>query len=211
MPPRSSGFNYQRREFTDFDAIESQNWVMGTAERGFGSATLTLASMLSLEPFTIQDLGSPQVFQTGETYEGAPLIDYQHPHDLDMQLGGRLERPIGPLRARSRGVLVGPPALGPPPFMHRRVGRRQSAGRRSSHHNLDSTHISSGVVTGGVSCGGVGLEGSWFHGREPDENRLDLDLGPLDSWSLRASWTSGTLAGAGLGSATRAARVDSPL
>ena len=37
----------------------------------------------------------------------------------------------------------------------------------------------------------VGLEGSWFHGREPDENRLDLDLGPLDSWSLRASWSSG--------------------
>ena len=27
---------------------------------------------------------------------------------------------------------------------------------------------------------GVGVEGSWFHGREPDEHRTDIDLGALD-------------------------------
>ena len=32
------------------------------------------------------------------------------------------------------------------------------------------------------------MEGSVFNGREPDENRTDLDLGPLDSVSARASW-----------------------
>lgn len=31
-------------------------------------------------------LGSPQVFQTGETFNDAPLIDYRHPHDLIMNL-----------------------------------------------------------------------------------------------------------------------------
>ena len=51
-------------------------------------------AMVSLEPFTIQPLGSPQVFQTGETYRRAPLIDYQHPHDLFMQLGVRWARPL---------------------------------------------------------------------------------------------------------------------
>ena len=46
--------------------------------------------MFSLEPFTLRDIGSPQVFQTGETFNGAPLIDYQHPHDLIMNLGARV-------------------------------------------------------------------------------------------------------------------------
>ncbi len=30
------------------------------------------------------DIGSPQAFRTGETFGNAPLIDYQHPHDLLM-------------------------------------------------------------------------------------------------------------------------------
>ena len=51
--------------------------------------------MFSLEPFTLRDIGSPQVFQTGETFNGAPLIDYQHPHDLIMNLGGEYSRAVG--------------------------------------------------------------------------------------------------------------------
>jgi hypothetical protein len=35
------------------------------------------------------------------------------------------------------------------------------------------------------------LEGSWFRGREPDENRIDLDLGAFDSHSMRLGWTRG--------------------
>lgn len=31
--------------------------------------------------------GSPQTFQTGESYLGAPLINYQHPHEFVMGLG----------------------------------------------------------------------------------------------------------------------------
>jgi hypothetical protein len=34
----------------------------------------------------------------------------------------------------------------------------------------------------------VKIEGSLFHGREPDENRWDFDIGPLDSWSGRVSF-----------------------
>src|SRR4051812_10100497 len=62
------GYNYQLRKFTDFDTVESQNWLMGAGERSFGRNRLRFHSMLSFEPFTIQALGSPEVFQTGETY-----------------------------------------------------------------------------------------------------------------------------------------------
>ena len=55
------------------------------------------------------------------------------------------------------------------------------------HHWQDSTHISFGVLTAGVYTGWAKLEGSIFHGREPDEDRWDLDLGALDSWSARLS------------------------
>jgi hypothetical protein len=184
------GYNYQRREFTDFDVVESQNWFMAAAGRRWGSSTLTLVSMFSLEPFTMHDLGSPQVFQTGETFEGAPLIDYQHPHDLIMTLGGRYERTSGRLRTMFEASLVGTPALGPPPFMHR-PSAEDNPQVPLSHHGLDSTHISSDVLTGGVGWKGLALEASWFYGREPDENRTDLDLGVPDSWAARLSWSSG--------------------
>ena len=53
--------------------------------------------MLSFEPFSLDDIGSPQAFQTGETFNNAPIIDYQHPHDLLMQLAARSgARPDGP-------------------------------------------------------------------------------------------------------------------
>jgi len=70
------GFNDQERKFTDFTAWESQNWMMAAARRSLGRGTLHVTTMFSLEPLTIADIGSPQVFQTGETFARAPLIDY---------------------------------------------------------------------------------------------------------------------------------------
>jgi hypothetical protein len=55
------------------------------------------------------------------------------------------------------------------------------------HHEADATHITHGVVTGGVGVRCLMLEGSWFRGAEPDENRRDIELGRLDSYSGRAS------------------------
>ena len=54
-----------------------------------------------------------------------------------------------------------------------------------AHHWLDATHITFGVVTTGVSTNRWKAEVSAFNGREPDENRTDLDLGALDSYSGR--------------------------
>jgi hypothetical protein len=54
-----------------------------------------------------------------------------------------------------------------------------------SHHWIDATHITFGVVTAGLSGRKWKVEGSVFNGREPDDNRANLDLAPLDSVSGR--------------------------
>ena len=66
---------------------------MAGATRRLGSGTFAASTMLSLEPWTLKDIGSPQAFQTGETFRRAPLIDFQHPHDLIMGLGATYRFP----------------------------------------------------------------------------------------------------------------------
>jgi hypothetical protein len=53
------------------------------------------------------------------------------------------------------------------------------------HHTFDSTHIAFGVITAAVDHGPWIVEGSIFNGREPDENRWNIDFGALDSISGR--------------------------
>jgi hypothetical protein len=177
--------NLQERRFTDFHQAESQNWFMGTGARRVGSGVLSLVGMLSLEPFSLRDLGSAQVFQTGETYEGAPLIDYQHPHDLLMQLSASYRRALDThYRLRLTAAVVGEPALGPTVFMHR-ASALPNPTVPLTHHQLDSTHITPGVFTAALDAPAWSVEASAFRGREPDEDRLDVDLGAIDSWSVR--------------------------
>jgi hypothetical protein len=57
-----------------------------------------------------------------------------------------------------------------------------------SHHWLDSTHIAYGVVTLGYVFGNLKIESSAFRGREPDENRYNIETGKLDSASVRISY-----------------------
>ncbi len=90
------------------------NWAMAAASRPLGSGQLQLRAMLSAEPWTIGSRGYPLLVQTGESYQGAPLHDRQHPHDLFMELAALYERPV----ARSLGVSlylapVGEPARHP--------------------------------------------------------------------------------------------------
>jgi hypothetical protein len=203
------GFNYQHRKFTDFSAWESQNWLMAAGARRIGAGTFSASAMLSLEPWTIKDIGSPQAFQTGETFRRAPLIDYQHPHDLIMGLGATYLVPWHRLTWRLSGALVGTPALGPLAFMHR-PSAADNPQAPLSHHYLDSTHITPGVITAGAAAGAWSLEGSWFKGREPDENRTDLDLGALDSYSLRLGWARGAWSAQASGAALTMPEATTP-
>ena len=88
-----AGVNYQHRKAADITEAESQNWLMATGERPLGTGRLRMHTMLSSEPFTLKERGSPQVFQTGETFRNARLVDYQHPHDLFSALSVAYARP----------------------------------------------------------------------------------------------------------------------
>jgi len=178
------GYNYQHRKFTDFSAWESQNWFMLTAEHPIGAGRLMLRGMASLEPFTLKALGSPQVFQTGETYRSAPLIDYQHPHDLIMGLGATYRIQSGAVAYSFGADAVGSPAVGPTAFMHRESGRHNPQ-VPLSHHYLDATHITPGVLRAGLALKGLSFETSVFRGEEPNENRLNIDQPRLNSYSGR--------------------------
>jgi hypothetical protein len=183
--------NLQERKFRDVHVIESQNWLMVSGIHAAGRARLRIDGMFSAEPFTLHRYGSPQVFQVGETFEGASLLDYQHPHDLVMGATARIDLPIGARwRARVEGGPVGSPALGPEPFMHR-ASAAANPTAPLAHHHLDATHITHGVVTAAIVGGPFAVEASAFHGREPDDRRVAIAFGPIDSYAARGSWRTG--------------------
>jgi len=165
---------------------ESMLMLMG--QRQAAGGTLGLRGMVSLDP-TMGKGGYPLLFQTGESANGVdPLIDRQHPHDFLMELAGTYSRPVAEQAALfAYGGLAGEPALGPPAFMHRFSGM-SSPEAPLTHHWLDATHIVFGVVTLGGVWRDWKLEASAFNGREPDEQRWDVDTGKLDSASARLSW-----------------------
>ena len=165
--------------------FESQNHLMLVSMRRLWGGKISLLGTFTLEGATIPLEGSRQLFQRGETYKGNLLVDRQHPHDLFVQIGAAWERSLSPsLRVRFYLAPVGEPALGPTAYPHR-LSASENPTAPLSHHNHDSTHISSDVISAGMTAGPVTVEGSGFHGREPDENRWDIDQGKLDSYSGR--------------------------
>ena len=170
------------------DRFFSTNMLMGMATRPLGPGRLGLRTMVSLEPLTVGKRGYPLLLQTGETADGVShLVDRQHPHDLFMELAAVWTVSDATRSAFVYAGLPGEPALGPPAFMHRYSGEANPESP-IGHHWLDSTHITYGVTTVGLVQGGVKLEGSAFRGREPDQDRYDLETPKLDSWSTRLSW-----------------------
>lgn len=163
----------------------SVNWAMGRLGRRIGDADIGARAMFSLEPLTLGANGYPLVGQSGETLDGEPLRDRQHPHDLFMELALQYRQGFGPhFGAELYVAPAGEPALGPGGFPHRASAISDPVAPLG-HHWQDATHISYGVVTGGVFVPFGKIEGSWFNGREPDEDRYDLDLRVPDSWSTR--------------------------
>jgi len=169
------------------DKAYAQSMAMIVLQRSAGSTRLQLRTMLSAEPL-MSARGYPILFSTGETANGQPLVDRQHPHDLFMELAARVDVEVADgLSAFLYGGPVGEPALGPAAFMHR-ASARLNPEAPITHHWFDSTHITYGVATAGLASGGWQLEGSAFRGKEPDEERWGIETPALDSFSLRASF-----------------------
>ena len=178
--------NKGSRGASKFDA---PTWFMLMGQRKVGNRGLFhFSSMLSLDPVIEGGKGYPLLFQTGESYNGKPLIDRQHPHDLFSELA------VSYTHAFSNQVdgflylgYPGEPALGPVTFMHR-PSALDNPNSPISHHWVDATHITFGVATLGLRVGKVKLEGSSFTGREPNEERYGFDKPRFDSWSGRISY-----------------------
>ncbi len=167
------------------DEFIAPNWWMGMASRKVGASRLTFNAMFSLDPATVGTDGYGELFQVGESLNGRPLIDRQHPHDLFMQLAAVWRVPLTSSTGLTlAGGPAGEPALGPVAFMHR-ASIAEYPFAPLSHHTFDSTHITYGVVTAAVDHGPFVAEGSVFNGREPDQHRWDFDFGRLDSVSGR--------------------------
>ena len=171
------------------DAFDAPNWLMFMGQTKVGTNGLFhFSTMFSLDPLTEGGDGYPLLFQSGETYNGKPLVDRQHPHDLFSELS------VSYSHAFSKNTDVfaylaypGEPALGAVAFMHR-PSSLYNPDAPLSHHWVDATHISFGVATLGVRLGQFKVEGSSFTGREPDENRYNFDKPRFDSWSGRLSY-----------------------
>jgi len=166
---------------------ESVNWGMLMEQHRLGSGTILFREMFSAESLTSPHPGFPELFQTGETYHGEPLVDHQHPHNVFAELAALYMLPLS--EKVSWEIYGGPsaePALGPVTYIHRASGAELPMAPLA-HHLQDSTHTSFGVITTGLVIGKVKVEGSAFNGREPNEQRWSIQLAALDSWSGRAS------------------------
>ena len=169
------------------DKLYSANWGMLGGVRKLGRGSLMLRGMLSLDPATVTSRRYPLLFQTGESAFGQPIVDGQHPHELFMELSAQYAQPLG-----GKGIFnvyyapVGEAALGPVSFPHR-ASAMELPQAILGHHWQDSTHIANNVLTAGFSSKWARIEASGFHGKEPDEGRWNVDMGPMDSWSTRLS------------------------
>src|SRR5580704_14280567 len=169
------------------DKFYSANWGMFAGSHELGKGTFMFQLMLSLDPATITERRYPELFQTGETAFGKPLVDAQHPHDFIMGLGVHYAHSLGEhTTLQLYYAPVGDPALGPVAFPHR-ASASELPEAPLGHHWEDSTHIADEVVTKGVVYKNMRLEASGFYGTEPDENRWNIDYGPINSWSTRLS------------------------
>ena len=170
------------------DKFYSPNWGMFAAGHDVGHGSFLFDLMLSLDPATITDRRYPELFQTGETAFGKPLVDAQHPHDFVMALGVHYAHSLTDnLILQLYAAPVGDPALGPVAFPHR-ASAAELPQAPLSHHWQDSTHVANDVVTAGLLYKKVRLEASGFYGTEPDEFRWNIDYGPINSWSTRLSF-----------------------
>ena len=167
------------------DKFFSTSHFMVAAAHALAGGTFTVLGTFSLDPATITKREYPELFQTGETAFGKPIVDGQHPHNFFTETALRYSHPLtGKSTWEIYVAPVGDPALGPVPYPHR-ASAAELADATLGHHLQDSTHISYDVVTGGLRRGMFHLEASGFHGAEPGENRWIIGYGAIDSYSAR--------------------------
>lgn len=170
------------------DKFDAPNWMMFMLSQKLSDkGLLAFLSMFSFDRLTEGGNGYPLLLQSGESFDGVPLVDRQHPHDLFAELAVAYTHSLTKdLDVTTYFGFPGEPALGPVVFMHR-LSASNNPDATLGHHWQDATHITFGVATFGLRYKNIKAEGSIFTGREPDENRYDFDKPRFDSYSYRLS------------------------
>lgn len=166
--------------------FDAPDYFMMMAQHKVGGRGLfNFNLMMSLDNLTMGGFGYPLLFQSGESWQGKPLVDRQHPHDLFSELSMAYTYKVADdLDLTGYLGYPGEPALGPVVFMHR-LSALSNPDATLGHHWQDATHITFGVATIGMRYHKFKFEASSFTGREPDENRYDFDRPRFDSYSCR--------------------------
>src|SRR5262249_45983389 len=147
--------------------------------------------MGTFERWTFPDRGYPELLQIGETDEnGVPFIDAQHPHSSPI-MGLTLSDTIRLETSREKDYLKfffaprGESTDGPIAFMHRPSGMANPDAPLGHHVGQDVGHISSTVIGASLKLGETRIEASTFNGTEPEPDKVDLPLGPPNSYAVR--------------------------
>ncbi|HYH07388.1 MAG TPA: hypothetical protein VEK11_10070 [Thermoanaerobaculia bacterium] len=166
--------------------VFSTNWLGIGAQRNIGSNMFVLArGRVSLEPYTVGDDGYPQLFQYVTPENGGPLIDRMRTQELFGELGVQFGyRPTQSTLISVYGAAVGQPALGAAPWQLRSSGV-DFAEAPFAHDIQESFQTATSVVTAQFATGWLSIEGSVFHDSTPSADGTELDMGDIDSNSLR--------------------------
>ena len=171
------------------DKLFGAGWVMPMAARRLGRGVFSVRTMFSPEALTVTSGRYPLLFQEGETWKRVPILNGQHPHDFVKELALGYQYRLGENTALNLYYgFRGDPAIGPVAYPHR-ASQSENPLAVLAHHYQDSTHIAANVATVGVSHRWLTMEASGFHGREPDEKRWGLELGPINSFASRVTVT----------------------
>lgn len=181
-----SGPEVQRNE------VFSTNWVTAGVQRTLGSRGLILLrGRASLEPYTMDENGYPQMLQVISGEAGGPQIDRMRAHDLIGELAADLAfRTTASSYFHVYAAPVGDPALGAVPFAQR-ASSREFAEAPFSYDVAEPTHDSTSVVTAGWSSTIATIEASVFHDAVTTGRHDEIDTGDIDSRAFRLTITPG--------------------
>lgn len=147
--------------------------------------------MLTFEKWTFPKDGYPELLQIGERNEDdEPYVDAQHPHSSPI-MGLTFSDVIALGGDNFVKVFFAPRGQstdGPVAFMHRPTGMVNPDAPLGHHIGQDVSHITSTVLGVSLYAGKNLLEASVFNGTEPEPTKVDLPLGPLNSFSVRAGY-----------------------
>lgn len=174
------------------DQFAIPNMIMGNVGKTFGERHFLNANlMLTFEKWTFPKDGYSELLQIGERNEDdTPYVDAQHPHSspiMGLTFSDTYYLGEGKDHLRLFFAPRGQATDGPIAFMHRPTGMANPDAPLGHHLAQDVGHITSTVLGASITKGKTTLELSSFNGREPEPAKVDLPMGPLNSYGIRLS------------------------